>query len=74
MNSVDEAEDRSPCADSGTSSSSHTCVVSGVSDQDNVIDTDKDSSPDGGYGWVWVFCSFVVHFFALGCIPQAFTD
>ncbi|PBK89520.1 MFS general substrate transporter [Armillaria gallica] len=66
MKLVDAAEDRSPSVDSGTSSSSDTCVVSGVSDQDDLIDAHKDSSPDGGYGWVCVFCSFVVHFFALG--------
>ncbi|PBK66138.1 MFS general substrate transporter [Armillaria solidipes] len=64
MKPVDAAEARSPSA--GTSSSSDTCVVSGVSDQDDLIDAHKDSSPDGGYGWVCVFCSFVVHFFALG--------
>ncbi|SJL09120.1 uncharacterized protein ARMOST_12496 [Armillaria ostoyae] len=66
MEPVDAAEDRSPSADSRTSSSSDTCVVSEVSDQDDLIDAHKDSSPDGGYGWVCVFCSFVVHFFALG--------
>ncbi|KAK0440347.1 major facilitator superfamily domain-containing protein [Armillaria borealis] len=66
MEPVDAAEDRSPSADSRTSSSSDTCIVSEVSDQDDLIDAHKDSSPDGGYGWVCVFCSFVVHFFALG--------
>ncbi|KAK0216880.1 major facilitator superfamily domain-containing protein [Armillaria fumosa] len=65
MKPVDAAEARSPSVESGTSSSSDTCVASGVP-QDDLIDADKDSSPDGGYGWVCVFCSFVVHFFALG--------
>ncbi|KAK0186473.1 major facilitator superfamily domain-containing protein [Armillaria mellea] len=66
MKPVDAAEACSPSVDCGTSSSSDTCVVSGVSDQDDLVGTHKDSSPDGGYGWVCVFCSFVVHFFALG--------
>ncbi|THU86596.1 MFS general substrate transporter [Dendrothele bispora CBS 962.96] len=32
----------------------------------NSRETGVESAPDGGYGWVCVFCSFVVHFFALG--------
>ncbi|KAK0475833.1 major facilitator superfamily domain-containing protein [Armillaria novae-zelandiae] len=65
MRTVEAAEARSPSVDSGISSSSNACVVSGVP-QDDLTDAHKDSSPDGGYGWVCVFCSFVVHFFALG--------
>lgn len=60
--------DISKQASMGTISLQQGTSAVGDSAQQFVVEEPEEPCPDGGYGWVCVLCSFVFHFFAIGCV------